>query len=78
MALRETQTQFGQKYIMLLTTDLNGTLGLCYCNKEIERFMRENLTDEEKEKTRDPKRNYLTLFEKSLAFLSITGWGRTP
>ena len=29
MAMRETQSQFGQKYIMLLTTDLNGTLGLC-------------------------------------------------
>ena len=78
MAMRETQTQFGQKYIMLLTTYLNGTLGLCYSNKEIERFVRENLTDEEKEKIRDPKRNYLTLFEKPLAFLSITGWGRTP
>ena len=78
MAMRKTQTQFGQTYIMVLTTDLNGTLGLCYSNKEIERFMRENLTDEEKEKIRDPKRNYLALFEKPLAFLSITGWDRTP
>ena len=78
MAMRETQTQFGQTYIMVLTTDLNGTLGLCYSNKEIERFMRENLTDEEKEKIRDPKRNYLALFEKPLALLSITGWDRTP
>ena len=78
MAMREAQTQFGGKYIMLLTTDLNGTLGLCYSNKEIERFMRENLTEEQKEKIRDPKRNYLTLFEKPLAVLNITGWGRTP
>ena len=78
MAMREAQTQFGEKYIMLLTTDLNGTLGLCYSNKEIERFMRENLTEEQKEKIRDPKRNYLTLFEKPLAVLNITGWGRTP
>ena len=78
MAMRETQFQFGEKYIMLVATDLNGTLGLCYSNKEIERFMREYLTDEQKEKIKDPKRNYLTLFEKPLAVLNITGWGRTP
>ena len=63
---------------MLVATYLNGTLGLCYSNKEIERFMRENLTEEQKEKIRDPKGNYLTLFEKPLAVLNITGWGRTP
>ena len=78
MAMRETQTQFGEKYIMLVAIDLNGTLGLCYSNKEIERHMRENLTKEQKEKIRDPKRNYLTLFVKPLAVLNITGWGRTP
>ena len=78
MAIRETQTQFGEKYIMLVATDLSGTLGLCYSNKEIERHMRESLTEEQKEKIRDPKRNYLTLFEKPLAVLNITGWGRTP
>ena len=43
MAMRETQTQFGEKYVMLLV-----------------------------------KRNYFTLFDKPLAVLSITGWGRTP
>ena len=63
---------------MLVAIDLNGTLGLCYSNKEIERHMRENLTKEQKEKIRDPKRNYLTLFGKPLAVLNITGWGRTP
>ena len=64
---------------MLVATDLNGTLGLCYSNEEIERFIRENLTGEQKEKIRDPKRNYLTLFEKPFAVLNITiGWGRTP
>ena len=63
---------------MLLATDQNGTLGLCYSNKEIKRFLRENLTDEQKEKIRDPKRNYLILFRKPLTVLSITGWGRTP
>ena len=78
MAMRETQTQFGEKYIMLVAMDLNGTLGLCYSNKQIERHMRENLTKEQKEKIRDPKRNYLTLFGKPLAVLNITGWGRTP
>ena len=77
MAMRETQTQFGEKYIMLLATDPNGTLGLCYSNKYIETYIRNNLTEADKEKIRDPKRNYLTLFEKALAILNITGWGRT-
>ena len=76
--MREAQTQFGEKYIMLLATNQNGTLGLCYFNKEIERFLRENLKDEQREKIRDPKRNCLILFRKPLAALSITGWGRTP
>ena len=57
---------------MLLTTDLNGTLGLCYCNKEIERFMRENLTDEEKEKIRDPDCTYLRRID------TFIGPGFTP
>ena len=76
--MREAQAQFEEKYIMLLATDQNGTLGLCYSNKEIERFLRENLTDEQRGKIRDPKRNCLVLFRKPLAALTITGWGRTP
>ena len=73
MAMRETQAQFGDKNIMLVATDLNGTHGLCYSNKEIERFIRENLTSEQNEKIRDPKRNYLTLIEKPLAVFNNTG-----
>ena len=76
MAMRETQTQFREKYIMLI--DQNGTLGLCYSNKYIETYLRDNLTDAEKEQIREPKRNFLTLYEKPLAVLNITGWGRTP
>ena len=77
MAMREVQTQFGEKYTMLLATDQNGTLGLCYSNKEIERYMQESLTEEVKEKIRDHKCNSFTLFGKPLAVLNITGWGRT-
>ena len=55
------ETQFGQKYIMLLTIDLNETLGLCYLTKKHARKP-ENLTEDQKEKIRDPMRNYLTLF----------------
>ena len=62
---------------MSVATDLNGTLRLCYSNKEIERHMRESLTKEQKEKIRDAKRNYLPLFEKPLAVLNITGWVRS-
>ena len=40
--------------------------------------MRENLAEEQKEKIRDPKRKYLTLFEKLLAVLNVTELGRTP
>ena len=50
MAMREAQTLFGEKYIMLLATDQNEALGLCYSSKEIERYMRENLMDERKKK----------------------------
>ena len=39
--------------------------------------MRENLTEEQKEKIRDPKRKYLTLFEKLLAVLNKTGRKKT-
>ena len=78
MAMPEAKSQFGRKYIMFLATDQNGTLGLYYSNKEIGRFMRENLTGGQKGKIRDPKRNYLTLFGKPLAVLNVTGRGRTP
>ena len=77
MAMRGVQTQFGEKYTMLLATDQNGTLGLCYSNKEIERYMQESVTEEVKEKMRDHKCNSFTLFGKPLAVLNITGWGRT-
>ncbi|CAB3978718.1 Hypothetical predicted protein [Paramuricea clavata] len=30
IAMRETKTQFGEKYIMLLATNQNGMLELCY------------------------------------------------
>jgi hypothetical protein len=76
MAMRETQTQYGEKYIMLI--DRNGTLGLCYSNKFIEMYIRENLPGAKKEEILEPKRNYLTLYEKPFASLHITGWGRTP
>jgi hypothetical protein len=50
MAVREAQTQFGEKYIMLLAMNKNGTLGLCYSNKNIETYLHLNLTDEDIEK----------------------------
>jgi hypothetical protein len=52
MAMREAQ--FREKYIMLM---VNGTLGLCYSNKYMETYLRDHLTDADKEKVRDPKRN---------------------
>jgi hypothetical protein len=62
---------------MLLATDQNGTLGLCYSYNYIETYLRDNLTDADKDQIRDPKRNYLTLYETPLAVLNATGWGRT-
>lgn len=80
MAMRETQTQFGQKFILLIETNdtAKGPFALCYSNKYIETYVHENLSAAEKEKIRDPYRNYLTLYNKPLATLNITGWGRTP
>ena len=77
MAIRETQTQYGEKFIMLIATGHEGTLGLCYSNKYIETYLQEHLMEADKEKIRDPKRNYLTLYEKPLAALKITERGRT-
>ena len=77
MAMRETQTQFGLKYIMLVDIGSNGTLRVCYSNKHIEDYLLEHLCEQTKEKIRDPKRNYLTLYNEPLATLTITGWGRT-
>ena len=77
MAMREAQTQFGLKYIMLVDIDSKGTLGVCYSNKSIEDFLLKNLCDEKKVEIREPKRNYLTLYNKPLATLTIPGWGRT-
>ena len=78
MAVREIHTKFGEKYIMLVDRNGEGNLGLCYSNKSIETYLQENLTDADKDQIRDPKRNYMTLFNKPLALLNITGWGRTP
>ena len=62
MAMQETQIRFGEKYIMLVDQDDKSNLGLCYSNKQMETYLRENLSEEQKEKIREPKRNYLTLY----------------
>jgi hypothetical protein len=62
---------------MLLATDKIETLRLCCSNKYIETYLYLYLTDAEKEEIREPKINYLTLFEKPLAILNVTGWRRT-
>ena len=79
MALRETQAQFGQKFILLIQTeDANkGPFAVCYSNKYIEMYLHENLSAAEREQIRDPERKYLTLYNKPLAVINITGWGRT-
>ena len=64
MAMREKQTQFGEKFIMLIETDSNGTLGLCYSNKYIETYLYvlcENLTTEDKEQIHDPQEKVLNI-----------------
>ena len=71
--MRGTNPVWREVRHVILTTEQNGTLGLRYSNKEIERYVQENLTEEQKEKVRDPKCNHLTLFGKPLAVLIITG-----
>lgn len=67
-----------RKIIILIVTDQKGTLGLCWSIKYIETYLRNNVTDRYKEKIRDPKRNYLTVYETPLAVLKIIGWSRSP
>lgn len=80
MAMKEVQTKFGEKFILLIQTEdgNRGPFAVCYSNRYIEMYLHENLSATEKEKIRDPDRKYLTLYNRPLAVLTITGWGRTP
>lgn len=75
MAMKEYRTRFGDKFIMLI--DVEGELKLCYSNKCVEDKVNRELASASREKIRDPQRGYLTLYNKPLAILTITGWGRT-
>lgn len=74
MAMKEYRTRFGDKFIMLI--DVEGELKLCYSNKCVEDKVNRELASASREKIRDPQRGYLTLYNKPLAILTITGWGR--
>ena len=75
MALKKITTKYGDKFIMVL--ELNGCLKVCYSNKYLEDRIKEFLKKENIETFKDPKRGYITLYNKPFAALTIKGWGRT-
>ena len=60
-----------------MVLELNGCLKVCYSNKYLEDRIKEFLKKENIETFKDPKRGYITLYNKPLAALTIKGWGRT-
>ena len=60
-----------------MVLELNGCLKVCYPNKYLEDRIKEFLKKENIKTFKDPKRGYITLYKKTLAALTIKGWGRT-
>ena len=75
MALKKITTRYGDKFIMIL--EIDGILKVCYTNKYLEERIREHLLDESLAYITDPQRDFITLYNKPLATLTIKGWGRT-
>ena len=75
MALKKITTRYGNKSIMIL--EIEGSLKVCYTNKYLEERIREHLLDESLAYITDPQRDFITLYNKPLATLTIKGWGRT-
>ena len=75
MALKPCSTQYGDKFIMVLKVE--GCLRVCYSNKFLEDRIKQHLRNEDIASITDPKKGYLTLYNKPLAALNIKGWGRT-
>ena len=75
MALTKVTTRYGDKFIRIL--ELDGSLKVCYANKYLEERIREHLLDETLAYITDPQRDFITLYNKPLATLTIKGWGRT-
>ncbi len=75
MAIRECQTKFGDKHILLVEVD--DKLRVCYSNTYMETTITRTLNEETKLKIRDPVRGYLTLYNKPIAALTVTGRGYT-
>ena len=60
-----------------MVLELNGCLKVCYSNKYLEDRIKEFLKKENIKTFKDPKRGYITLYNKPLAALTIKDWGRT-
>ena len=60
-----------------MVRELNGCLKVCYLNKYLEDRIKEFLKKENIETFKDPKRGYITLYNKPLAALTIKRWCRT-
>ena len=74
MSIRKCKSQSHNRLYLLLI-DVKGELRSCYSNEYIEKKIEEELDDELKAKTCQPKHGYMTVDNKALAVLEITGWG---
>ena len=60
-----------------MVMELEGRLKVCHSNIYFEDWIKEFLKKENIETFKDPKRGYITLYNKPLAALTIKGWVRT-
>ena len=74
-ALKKITTRYGDKFIMIL--EIDGSFKVCYTNKYLEKRIREHLLDETLAYITDQQRDFITLYYKPLATLTMKGWGRT-
>lgn len=65
--MQETQTQYGEKYIILIATSQKEMLGHCYSNEHMETYTRIEILN----------KIILLFYEKPLAVLSANGYGFT-
>ena len=76
MAIREVETRFGRKYILVVALDGSENFVLCYSNQYLEDKMNVLFPVDKRQQYRNGL--YLTLFKLPIAQLRITGWGWTP
>ena len=73
IAIREVETRFGRKYILVVALDGSQNFVLCYSNQYLEDKINVLFPIDKRQQYRNGL--YLTLFKLPIAQLRITGWG---